>query len=215
MRITDPRDYEIYALGHFGRRIVGDRLFKKFILDVNVADCEYDPDLSIWLSFDFNVQPYCSATVYQIHQEGDSKVIRCIDEIITTYPQNNTTYICTLFKQRYANHVAGLLVTGDPANRKEDTRSEQGFNDYSIIETALESYYPNIYLLPKHTAVATSVNFTNALLCESFDDLRLFIAPRCEKLIDDLMYLKEASEAGDNLYRYYPLVKCFIYKSLE
>jgi len=191
LRVSNPYYYTIYCLGEWGNRAAGGLFYKLFNRAKNVDSAiSYNPDLALHLSFDFNVNPYMSATIFQVV----GKVVYCIDEIATESPKNTSKGVCDEFIRRYYSHNAGLFIYGDPSGRNEDTRSEKGFNDYIVIENELKEYRPVRRVASKHPPVVMRGNFINTLFNEGFNNSSIVISDKCKHLMNDLLFLKEASD---------------------
>jgi PBSX family phage terminase large subunit len=190
---TDAYYYEIYAEGNWGNKKTDGQLFKKFNRSkICNNTTSYNGDLPLHISFDFNNHPYLSLSIWQI----ESNDIKCIDEIAGKYPNNSIKSVCRDFTYRYSNHEAGLFIYGDPSGKNQDTKSERGHNNFTEIELELAKYKPNFRIATKHPAVVPSVDFCNKLFEDGYNDLKISISENCIYLINDLMFLKEASDGG-------------------
>jgi phage terminase large subunit len=193
---TAPNYYRVYALGEWGQVSSDGLFYKQFSSFDHVSTtAEYNPNLPIWLSFDFNVQPYCACTAWQIQPDG--KTIYLVDEYTLRSPNNTTKYVCREFKRRHPTHTAGLFITGDPNGKKNDTRSEQGYNDYSIIQNELVIYHPSVRVATKAPPIVPRGGFINAIFSENFNGLSILINPKCKKTLEDLTYQKESITGKD------------------
>ena len=188
--IANENLYKVYVLGQWGRANVGGEFYKNFRMSKQVVEARYDKSLPLHASFDFNVNPYMTCTIWQVA----GKWARQIHEICTESPRNTTKDICHAFLSEYRNHDAGLFVYGDPAGRHEDTRTEKGYNDYTIIMRELESLHPSLRVDKQAPAVVPRGGFINAVFETHFEGIELTINPSCKKTIDDYTYLKEASD---------------------
>lgn len=199
---SDPNFLRVYMNGEWGRISTDGLFYKQFDSFKHCADgvAIYDDSLPLWLSFDFNVQPYCACTIWQLQ---DEKTLALVDEITLPSPRNTTKYVCQEFKRRYPHHIAGLFVTGDPAGKHNDTRSEKGFNDYTIITQELAGYHPSLRVDSKAPGIVPRGNFINAILCEDlatgrgWNELKIIIHSKCKKTIEDLTYQKETNGGKD------------------
>ena len=189
--IKNSRYWLIYGKGEWGNIQTGGEMVDKFDYSYHVKPLLYNPELPIHISLDFNVQPHCSMAIIQI----ENNVIKVIDEIAQKHPKNRTVDMCQEFCNRYKQHVGGLFVYGDQSGLHNDTRSEEGFNDYSIVKRELNRYKPQLRIQSKNPSVSMSTNFLNDIMMEN-DKLKIIIDPRCKKLINDLLYLKQNSEGG-------------------
>ncbi len=182
----DPYYYTIYCLGEWGNRITGGNFYKMFNRGTNVSQTTYNEHLPIHVSFDFNVNPYMSATIWQI----SNNIIYNIGEIAAKSPKNTTKGICFEFKKMFPRHLNGVFVYGDPAGRSQDTRTEHGANDFTIIMQELEAYRPSLRV---HTS-APSIHMRGQWINAVFSGLRkltLIIGEQSPMLLTDLMNLKE------------------------
>jgi phage terminase large subunit len=188
LKAKNPYYYSIYCLGEWGNKQTSGLFYKLFSRAVNVSyDVKYNEDLALHLSFDFNVNPHMSASVWQIV----NKQAICIDEIASPTPNNTTKGICKEFIRRYQSHRSGLFIYGDPSGKNADTRSEKGYNDYKIIENELQQFRPTLRVASKHPSVVMRGNFINTILCEGFNGVYIVISQKCVHLINDFLFLKE------------------------
>lgn len=182
--------YSVYAKGLWTAKETGGNFYKDFNRGKHIGQCTYNPDLPLHISFDFNVNPYMTCTIFQLR----GKKIEQIDEICAKNPYNNTPGICKLFMQKYFSHAAGVFVYGDPSGNSEDTRSEKGQNDYRIILTSLAALRPQSRVHRKAPSVAMRGNFINAIFEHEFDGISININEKCVNSISDFSYLKEDSD---------------------
>ena len=186
--------WRVYGLGEWGSIQTGDEIVHKFNYTKHVLNLEYNPNLPLHISVDFNVQPHCSMGVFQI----SNGKIKCIDEIALEHPFNRTKDMSLEFLKKYYNHRGGLFIYGDVAGMHNDTRTETGANDYSIIMKELKEFRPQLKVGLKAPSVVMSTNFLNSILGDE-TDLSLIIDINCKKMINDLLYLKQNSEGGKQI----------------
>jgi phage terminase large subunit len=182
--------YTIYTLGEWGNKQTGGLFYKMFDRSSNVNEVHYNELLPIWISFDFNVNPGMHCIISQVQ----NNTIKVIDEIITKSPNNNTVGLCREIVRRYNDHEAGMFICGDPAGRHEDTRTEHGYNDYSIIKKELNKFSPTIKVDNSHPPVIARGNFINNIFEYNYKDLYIHISPKCVHTITDLLNTKEAQD---------------------
>lgn len=179
---------------------VGGECYKMFDYDTCVGDWRYDPELALHITFDFNVNPYMSAGVWQIGRTVVGGVTffkaQKIEEICLKSPKNTTKAVCEHVRHKYAEHGAGVYVYGDPNGMKEDTRSEKGHNDYLIIRQELACFKPVLRIVRKAPSVPVRVSFMNTLFAGGYDGLEISIDRRCIHTIDDYQYIKEESDGS-------------------
>jgi hypothetical protein len=168
----------------------GGEFYKAFEHEKHVSSCKYDPDQALHLSWDFNVIPYVTMTVWQIK----GSTARQINEICGIAPRNNTRASARLFLEQYREHESGLFIYGDPAGKHRDTRSETGFNDFDLIRDELRKFSPVMRVGSAAAPVVLRGAFINSILERSFEGLTLIFDPDCTETIADMMYLKESAD---------------------
>jgi PBSX family phage terminase large subunit len=183
--------YTIYTLGEWGNKISGSRFYRSFDRGLNTTKESYSPHFPLHISFDFNVRPYMSLSIWQVYGK---KAIQ-VDEICGKDPINNTIGICNEFIKRYMNHSAGLFVYGDPAGFHDDTRmSEKGHNDFYLITSTLSKYNPRVRVPKSAPSVVSRGNFINQILSSKEQGCEICINEKCAYTIMDLVYLKENTD---------------------
>jgi hypothetical protein len=183
--------YRVYTLGEWGKVNTGAEYFKNFRQSLNTGDTKYNPDKPLCVSFDFNVNPYVSCSVWQI--EGNH--VMMIEELTLRNPQNTTKAACQTLLQMYPNHEQGVFVFGDPAGRARDTRTEASGNDYSIILQELRQWKPQAKVQRKAPSLNTSGMFINECFANN-SPLKITIGSHCKLMIQDLLYLKQTADGG-------------------
>ena len=206
MRIDNPYYYEIYSKGVWGNKVVGGRFYHEFDRKRHTAVLSrrpypqyggYNPERSLHISYDFNVRPYMTMIIAQII----GTKIYIIDEIAAKEPHNSTPAITRMFANKYQNQKARVYVYGDPAGRAESTRNEQDNNEYAIIKRILATFSPQVRVDRKAPSVELRGQFINEVFKNNFSGLSITIDEKCTNLIDDMMYLLEASDGTKHKHR--------------
>jgi phage terminase large subunit len=187
---TNTYLYSVYAKGLWTRKQTGGNFYKLFDRGRNTEVVAYNNTLPLHISFDFNVNPYMTCTIWQL----EGRTAKQIDEITLTTPNNRTENVCREFIRRYPGHAAGLFVYGDPSGKQEDTRTEKGYNDFVIILRSLSNYKPSQRVAKAAPPVVMRGNWINTVFAHNTGGLKIIIGNNCGKSISDLMYLKEASD---------------------
>jgi hypothetical protein len=185
---SDLQDMLIYG-SPFSKS--GGEFYKSFSRDKTVRKLKYNPDLPLHISFDFNVNPYMTLGIYQIIE---NRQILKINEICLPSPKNTTRALCKEFSKYYAAHHAGLFIYGDPSGKRQDTRQELGYNDYTIIKRELAHYKPTLRLFEKAPSVVMRGNFMNLIFETNYRGIEFFIDTSCKYTLNDYLYLKEAPD---------------------
>lgn len=168
----------------------GGEFYKSFDIINNTGDYFYDSEHPLHFTFDFNVNPYMTCCIWQIKGKNAYQ----IGEICLKSPRNTTKNVCIELMTRYGEHKSGVFVYGDPAGMHEDTRSEKGHNDYTVIRSELALLRPNLKVQSKAPSVVMRGNFINALFATGFENVNIKIDRKCTHTLDDYMYLKEDSD---------------------
>jgi PBSX family phage terminase large subunit len=195
---TNPYYYTIYALGLWGNKSTDGNFYKLFNRNKNVLPkahdyCQYDPDIPLRLTFDFNVKPYMTLCIHQMVGMRSTQ----IDEMCLPTPNNKTEAVCRKFISKYKEvHKSSVYVYGDPSGVQEDTRTEKGFNDFVIIQREL--YNAGFKVIMQYEKKAPPVHmrglFINEVFANNYDGIELFISEVCFNTISDYTMLKEAAD---------------------
>ena len=169
----------------------GGEFYSGFARLTHVKPVPFNLDLPIHISFDQNVVPYITATLYQVRKERGKTIIGQFDEICLPNPRNKTSKLCLEFIKRYGSQVSGLFYYGDPSGRKSDTRSNE--HDYKIVERMLRKYLNNrSNRVPYvHPRVLKRKDFINNLFEGVYGDYEIEIDPKCKHSIGDFEFVKE------------------------
>jgi len=194
-KIIDPNFYNIYALGKWGKLISGSEFYKQFSRVKHVTELEIDPDLPLHLSFDENVRPYMPMSVVQT----EDNYICVIDEIVGKSPYNNINDVVKIFATKYESFKESkIFVYGDATSRRNDARTEKGYNLFGIIVQQLEEcgFKDVTVRVPmSNPSVSQSGQFMNKLLAGILG-YSLAINDTCFETIQDFQYLKEDKDGG-------------------
>jgi hypothetical protein len=187
-----PRyQYETFVEGNWDIYLrTGAEFYKEFDLDKHVKLIEYNPNLPIWLSFDENVHPYFSASIWQV----DGKKAMQIDEICMSPPRNTVKEMVAEFKLRYPNYCGGLLLTGDATSSKEDVKIEKGYDLYRLLQRDLEDYKPQRRVPASNPSVYMRGLFINQILFSNYKNIEIVINETCKNTIKDLQNVKQDSD---------------------
>lgn len=169
----------------------GGEFYKAFSRKANIKAIAYDGSLPLHITFDFNVNPYVTLNVWQVHNTEKFRITAQIDEICLKSPKNSTRDAVLEFMARYIGHQTGVLIYGDPNGYARDTRSERDMNDYTIIKSMLAAFFPSVKAIKKAPSVPARQSFMNLIFQKQYQGIAVFIAPHCKNTIADYTYLKE------------------------
>jgi hypothetical protein len=190
LKVKNPYYWEVYCNGKWGNKQLGGRFYKSFDIGKNTHNIGYHKESPLHISFDFNVNPYMSLSIWQIVENSAYQ----IDEIAMKDPQNTIKDTCREFIRRYNSHDAGLFVYGDPSGRKEDVGREKGYNYFREIEHELSKFKPTTRVATMAPPVVMRGNFINSCFDGTYQGVKIYISENSAYLKDDLLFGLQASD---------------------
>lgn len=192
LKDTDYNSYKVNVLGEWGNVRKGGEFYKNFKIENQVKKHKYNEQLPIHISFDENVNPYLSLSVYQADGLSSWK----IDEITLEHPFNTLKHTLSKFKQKYTPNTLTVFIYGDRTSLKADTKLEKGQNFFTIIEDQLKKwgYKTKIRLPRKNPSVVSRGNFINEIFENKLFGISFTLDENCHRSIDDYENLKESSD---------------------
>lgn len=178
LKDTNSLFYQVYCLGEWGVVDTSNKFMYAFDGQKHVGKVEFNPDLPVKLSFDFNLEPF-AVTVYQT---PNNDVLHVFDKIRLN---NSDIYqVCDYVKAKYPNHF--FIVTGD-ASGKNRTGTTRGKTSYwYIIRQELGLKDAQIRLRSMNLGLIES-----RVLCNSaFQHKTILIDDSLTELISDCKYAK-------------------------
>lgn len=154
----------------------------------------YDPTKPLILAIDFNVLPYMTCEVSQI--DFTNKKVYFLKELIgePKDKNNNTPAFARWMAQQILalSHTGGVILTGDPAGLARSTQTEDGVNNFTIIQSTFKKagIRSTLQLLSKQPAQITRLEFVNELL-NGYNGWQIALDYRNHRLADDLAYQKK------------------------
>jgi len=174
----------------------------------------YEPELALQITFDFNLKPYMTLLIWQFDFEDPDTVqgrlprkkLNQIDEFCFAPDKNSTAHVCRAFKAKYYDHENGVFYYGDPMGKKDDTATEKGFNNYTVIKKELKHFHPKERVDRAAPPVAPRGEFINTIFRNQpeKDDpegvgylgLEIHIDVDCKKSIMDLTNVLEDADGS-------------------
>ncbi len=179
--LYDKSYYEMFVLGKTGD--YNSNLVVKDFTDENVKEIKYQPNMDLYISCDFNVDPMA----WVLAHKTDDKVFY-FDELVL---ENTTTAkTCEEFHSRYPNHKAKIIVNGDASGDNRSCTSE--YTNYVIIKKKLQSFGYDVEIKIKgfNPPIKNRVAAFNAKVRNANGDVGLYISPKCEKLLYNVYNLR-------------------------
>jgi hypothetical protein len=148
-------------------------------------DIRYCPDLDVYWSLDFNVNPSMSVVA---HYDGTQFFV--FDEIVL----NNviTQDVVNEFIKRYPREIfqGTVHICGDASGSYRKTQSR--YSDYAIITNALAraGYTYRLHLHRSNPPIAARVNAFNHQVYTYDGRRNILVHPRCRRLIYNMTHLR-------------------------
>ena len=149
----------------------------------NVKDIVYQPEMDMYISCDFNVDPMC----WVIAHKTEDKVFY-FDEIAM---ENTTTAkACEEVCRRYPNHKGRVIVNGDASGDNRSCTSE--YTNYVIIKKKFLQfgYDVDIQIKAFNPPIKNRIMAFNLKVRSADGEICLFIDKKCEKLLYNIYNLK-------------------------
>lgn len=178
LKERNPTYYDIYCLGEWGKVDKSGKFMHNFNQNKHVANVELNPNLPIWLSFDFNLDPM-SALICQIPDTQTGYVIEKI-----RLEESDIFEVTDRIKTKYPG--AFFLACGD-ASGKNRTGTTRGKTSYwKIIKNELNLKDHQLYVRNQNLGIIESRTICNAAL--TMIDIK--INQSCKELIEECKYAK-------------------------
>ncbi len=180
-KIYDEQYYNIFVLAKNGEYNSG--LVIKDFTDENIREINYQDDIDLHISCDFNVDPMC----WVLAHKTDDKVFY-FDEIVM---ENTTTAkACEEFCRRYPNHKGNIIINGDASGDNRSCTSE--YTNYVIIKKKLQEhgYDADIRIKAFNPPIKNRIAAFNAKIRNADGTICLYVDKKCEKLLYNIYNLK-------------------------
>ena len=189
----DPEWWKVYGLGEIGNIRLGTEYYHAFSYARNVTEIGYDRTKPLHISFDFNVVPYITATLYQIDKVDDVYCVNQFDEFTLRNPLNTTRSLCRKIKEKYT--FDNVYIYGDASGKARTTVSN--VNNYDIIKEEFGKWMSNYnFRVPKsNPRHSLRRDYINECLAH-VNNIVIMIDKDCEKTIEDLENVQESADGG-------------------
>lgn len=187
--------YEVYALGKWGKLDIGGEAYKSFDHIKNTTEKKYNKELPLHLSFDENVNPYLTLTIYQ--SDSPERAWQ-IDEICLEDPRNTLDETMREFCDRYEEHDLQMIIYGDATSKKSDTKLQKGQNFFTLAKDYLkrEGFDVRDKVPASNPSVYARILFTNRVFAGRIEGVDFKLGRNCTNTISDYKYTKEAADGS-------------------
>jgi len=175
----------------------------------NVRDCMRDPTLTLFVSMDFNVD-HMSWVIGQIRDYytpmaylTNERVVEVeiLDEVFNDDATTANTLPLLLEKldKLTKTYKPRLEIYGDASGGQRRTSSPS--SDWQIVKQFFQNknYDVKFYVSSSNPSVRDRVNAVNSALCSATGQQRLFIDPKCHRLITDLKEVRWGHDSDGNV----------------
>jgi len=149
------------------------KALRKFDRNKHVADVKYNPDLPIWISLDFNVEPMSAVLWNRYSQLDGGPVLRAFKEY--AIKDSSTSELAQQIKEEF--DPKQCVIFPDPAGNSRSTKAH-GTTDITLLEQA---GFKDIRFKRAIPSVKDCLNATNNMLAKGL----IVIDPSCKELIKD------------------------------
>lgn len=187
----DGNKVKVNAEGGWGSDQSGAEFYTGFNRTMHVKKVTYNPELPVYLTFDFNVVPYMTMLCCQVVRDNGKTVFRFFREYCLKNPDNSSKACCKAFLRDYAKYKPLVFYTGD-ASGNNRIAGQGNRRNYDDIETVLIGFLTSASnkVLTKNPNVFKRRDFINALLNGYYPDIAIEIDAGCTELINDLENVK-------------------------
>lgn len=178
LKHTNPLYYDIYCLGIPGIVDKSGKFLYSFRNEQVQPGLKINPNLPLWLTFDFNIDPM---TVTAAQREHVRK-LTCFDNIQLN--DSDIYAMCDRIKAEYGQYH--LIVTGDASghNRTGTTRGKTSY--WKVIRDELQLKNTQIMVRSQNLGLIES-----RVLCNSVNKtMEIVFSDKCEQLINDCKFAK-------------------------
>ena len=194
----DPNNYRVYVLGTWGKVATGMEYYKNFNYDIHVKPTEFDPKYPVHITFDFNVVPYMTCSIWQIKKYKNTETgkmvwyLRGLKEIALKHPKNSTEETCVELLDNYTKYLeSGVVLYGDASGRSRKTSSKR--TDWMIIQDMLRQYVIETRVPRMNPLMESRHSFMNRMFYGSLP-IVIEIDPEMKLVIEDLSHCLEDGE---------------------
>lgn len=178
-----PDDYNNEYLGLTSKLTLN--VVKNFNKSIQIRPINYNPDLDLHLTCDFNVDPMCWLMAHKTAEK-----VFYFDELAI---ENTYTRECIgEFIARYGDHRGKIIVNGDASGNYRSSTSE--YTNYAIILQELYKHFGKdrvkLEIRDFNPPIINRINAFNQRVKTNKGIYNVYVDPKCQKLIYNIDYLK-------------------------
>lgn len=178
-----PDDYNNEYLGLTSKLTLN--VVKNFNKSIQIRPINYNPDLDLHLTCDFNVDPMCWLMAHKTAEK-----VFYFDELAI---ENTYTRECIdEFIAKYGDHRGKIIVNGDASGNYRSSTSE--YTNYAIILQELYKHFGKdrvkLEIRDFNPPIINRINAFNQRVKTNKGIYNVYVDPKCQKLIYNIDYLK-------------------------
>ncbi len=173
----DENSYRRFIEGDWTAFDVDKPFMYSFTMD-HVQACELNPDKTVYLSFDFNVDPIVCLVI-----QYDLDWINFLDEY--RLPNSDLYELCAQIKGKYGSYHK--RITGDASGLARTVTTKGNVNNYTIIRDELGLRNNQIDLPRRNPPIDESRTLSNAIWNKHKD---VKVDPKCKYFIEDCRFVQ-------------------------
>lgn len=194
LKELDYSDYQVQGLGLIGSSRTGQEFFGFFHRDRHVHSVDYNPNLAVHITFDFNNLPYSTCILSHVM----NREVHIFDEITLPPPDNTIQDIAQTFFNRYPD-AREAYIYGDPsggASHQRKGREEQrSYFEHIKREFRRILHNQSDRVIRKAPPLAGRRMAWMELMAGN-SGYTVLVNPRCSKTINDFETLKISDSGG-------------------
>ncbi len=164
--------------------LAGARAVGQFDRLRHVRKLEYNPDLPLFLCHDFNVNPLLCVVAQEIACKAGGTETHFLDEF--ALPHANVYHVADAVGAKYGSHPGRVTLFGDASGHGRTAQTGRTY--YAMLLEAFGKYFGSRVDddVPKDAPpIVDRINATNARFMNGAGEVRAYVDPACELLIDD------------------------------
>lgn len=193
-----PRyEYEVFVEGSWDVQLkTGGEFLKGFELDRHVKPVKRNVDEVMHISIDSNVDPYITATVWQLKKDSqDIWDVKQIEELLARDPNNTAKRAGekTAAWLKNIGYTGKVFMYGDRStkNRNNIDDNKRSFYDIFVDQLRTSGFRIEDKFLSLAPPVATVADFVNAILDGTLKFAKITIGEHCRESINDYILTKQ------------------------
>lgn len=186
-------EYMVFVEGNWDIQLkTGGEFLRSFELSKHVRPIKREFDKTIHVSIDSNVYPYIAISVFQLIKDGDKWIIRQIDELPASDPDNSAQRAGKKIAKYLEGYNQPVFIYGDRSTKSRNNIDDNKRSFFQIINESIKSEgFVTVDKMDKHApSVASIGDFVNAIFDGIINNIQIEIGENCKASISDYIETK-------------------------